>query len=95
MSASVLTGGILCYVTGLAGYLAFRGATQGDILDNFSGPVAAFFKILVVVHLVFYIPNEMTDQTEGNVDQYLLSGVCSELGDNSSIRSLFFGGRDE
>ncbi|CAM9387943.1 unnamed protein product [Ascophyllum nodosum] len=58
MSASVLAGGILCYVTGLAGYLAFRGATQGDILDNFSGPVAAFFKILVVVHLVFYIPNE-------------------------------------
>ena len=95
MSASVLAGGILCYVTGLAGYLAFRGATGGDTLDNFSGPVAAFFKILVVVHLIFYIPNEVTDQTEGNVDQYLLSGVCSELEDNSSTRSLFYWGRGD
>ena len=59
MTSSELAGGILCYGTGLAGYIAFRGATEGDILDNFTGPIAAFFKILVVVHLVLYIPNEV------------------------------------
>lgn len=59
MTSSVLAGGVLCYGTGLAGYLAFRGATQGDILDNFMGPIAAFFKILVIVHLILYIPNEV------------------------------------
>ena len=59
MSASVLAGGAMCYVTGLAGYLAFRGATEGDILDNFFGPLAAFFKILVIVHLILYIPNKV------------------------------------
>eukprot|EP00903_Cladosiphon_okamuranus_P010528 g9958.t1 len=56
---SVTAGGLLCYVTGLAGYLSFRDATQGDILDNFTGPLATFFKILVIVHLVMYIPSEV------------------------------------
>lgn len=59
MTSSVLVGGVLYYGTGVAGYLAFRGATQGDILDNFAGPIAAFFKILVVAHLILYIPNEV------------------------------------
>lgn len=56
---AVLLGGGLCYGTGLMGYLCFRGATEGDILDNFSGGLASFFKILVVAHLVMYIPNEV------------------------------------
>ncbi|CAM9849692.1 unnamed protein product, partial [Phaeothamnion confervicola] len=42
----------------LAGYLAFRDDTDGDILDNFSGNFVGLFKVLVVVHLCFYIPNE-------------------------------------
>ncbi|CAN0439653.1 unnamed protein product, partial [Laminaria digitata] len=58
--ASVLTGAVVCYCTGIAGYLAFRSATAGDILDNFSGPVAAFFKILVVLHLIMYIPGDVS-----------------------------------
>lgn len=56
---SVFTGALLCYFTGLAGYVAFRSATEGDILDNFSGPVAGCFKVLVVVHLILYIPSEV------------------------------------
>lgn len=58
--ASVAAGGSLCYFTGLVGYVAFRAATEGDILDNFHGPLAACFKILVIVHLVVYIPNEVS-----------------------------------
>lgn len=66
MTSSVTLGGVLCYGTGLAGYLAFRGATQGDILDNFTGAVAAFFKILVVVHLILYIPNEVLSKSQNS-----------------------------
>ncbi|CAN0366071.1 unnamed protein product, partial [Laminaria digitata] len=55
---SVLTGAILCYGTGIAGYLAFRSTTEGDILDNFYGPVAAFFKVLVVLHIIMCIPGD-------------------------------------
>lgn len=56
---TVLIGGILCYGTGVTGYLSFRAATEGDILDNFSGGLASCFKVLVVLHLVMYIPNEV------------------------------------
>ncbi|CAM9281738.1 unnamed protein product, partial [Hapterophycus canaliculatus] len=56
---AVVLGGVLCFVTGIAGYLSFRGATQGDILDNFSGWIASIFKIGVVGHLILYIPNEV------------------------------------
>lgn len=56
---SVIAGGVLCYGMGLAGYMAFRDATEGDILDNFVGPPAGLFKALVIVHLVLYIPSEV------------------------------------
>lgn len=62
---SVFTGAVLCYLTGIAGYLAFRSATAGDILDNFSGPVAGCFKVLVVVHLILYIPSHVRADTVG------------------------------
>lgn len=59
VARAVIIGGLLCYGTGLMGYLSFRSATNGDILDNFSGMLASFFKIMVVVHLIMYIPNEV------------------------------------
>lgn len=59
-AACVLTGAILCYCTGIAGYMAFRSTTQGDILDNFSGPMAACFKVVVVLHLIMYIPGDVS-----------------------------------
>lgn len=69
---SVVAGGLLCYGTGLVGYLSFRGATEGDILDNFTGPLAAFFKIVVILHLVMYIPSEVCPYRLRNI---LISGV--------------------
>lgn len=55
---AVVVGLVLCYSTGLVGYLSFRDATDGDILDNFEGALASCFKLLVVVHLILYIPSE-------------------------------------
>ena len=55
----------MCYCTGLAGYLAFRSATDGDILDNFAGPMAACFKVLVVVHLILHTPCHVRFGTVG------------------------------
>lgn len=59
MSWAVVLGGLFCYGTGMVGYLSFREATEGDILDNFTGVVASGFKVMVVMHLVLYIPNEV------------------------------------
>ena len=56
MMLSVIIGAFMLIAMGLAGYFAFRSETDGEILNNFSGPVADFFKLLIVVHLILYIP---------------------------------------
>lgn len=49
-------GGSMCFFMGLAGYLSFREHTEGEILTNFTAPGFAFFKMMVVIHLIAYIP---------------------------------------
>nr|AIA15628.1 Transmembrane amino acid transporter protein [uncultured bacterium] len=44
---------LLVYV---AGYLSFKTDTQGIILDNFTGNYSDIFKIMLIIHLVLYIP---------------------------------------
>jgi hypothetical protein len=39
-----------------AGYLSFRSGTDGIILDNFTGHYADVFRIMLVIHMVLYIP---------------------------------------
>ncbi|CAM9873496.1 unnamed protein product, partial [Pylaiella littoralis] len=58
-SWAVGVGACLCYAMGLAGYLSFRDAVDGDILLNLTGTAASIFKVVVVVHLVLYIPSEV------------------------------------
>ena len=41
---------------GTAGYLVFGEDTKGEIISNFSDAVAAPFKLLLVAHLILYIP---------------------------------------
>jgi uncharacterized membrane protein (DUF373 family) len=53
-----LVGVGMCFITGLFGYLAFRGDTKSDILLNFNGTLGAIFKIIIVIHLLFYIPGD-------------------------------------
>lgn len=55
-STAVFVGGLMCAGMGIAGYLSFRSNTQGEILDNFVGHSFDFFKVMVVCHLVLYIP---------------------------------------
>jgi amino acid permease len=43
-----------CYLS--AGYLSFRSSTDGIILDNFTGHYADVFRIMLVIHMVLYIP---------------------------------------
>lgn len=63
VKVSLTLGLVIYYVTGLTAYLSFRAATEGDILDNFEGTLASCVKIIMVVHLVVYIPSEVSTST--------------------------------
>lgn len=52
----VFIGSLMCVIMGVAGYLSFKSSTDGIILDNFIGAQFDFFKVMVSVHLIFYIP---------------------------------------
>lgn len=53
---AVFIGSSMCMCMGIAGYLSFGSKTDGDILNNFVAPGFDFFKIMVVIHLILYIP---------------------------------------
>ncbi len=54
--AVTVMGGALCVVTGLVGYISFRNATLVNIISNFTGNTALVYDIVVVVHLLSYVP---------------------------------------
>lgn len=60
MFDSVLYGITMCVVMGLAGYLSFRGDTNGMILDNFTTHFGDPFDLMLVLHLILYMPVEFT-----------------------------------
>ena len=51
-------GAMMCFFTGLAGYLSFGDDTKSNILENFSGPLGGVFKTALVIHLLLYIPGD-------------------------------------
>lgn len=53
---AVGVGSVMCVVMGVAGYLSFGSSTEGMILDNFQQSGYDFFKVMVVTHLIMYIP---------------------------------------
>eukprot|EP00599_Poterioochromonas_sp_BG-1_P016656 CAMPEP_0173157844 /NCGR_PEP_ID=MMETSP1105-20130129/15907_1 /TAXON_ID=2985 /ORGANISM="Ochromonas sp., Strain BG-1" /LENGTH=454 /DNA_ID=CAMNT_0014075467 /DNA_START=84 /DNA_END=1448 /DNA_ORIENTATION=+ len=53
---AVFAGTLMCMTMGVAGYLSFSDTTEGMILDNFPQSGYDFFKIMVVTHLILYIP---------------------------------------
>lgn len=57
-AVSVFSGFVLCAAMGIAGYTAFKDETNGIILNNFTGHYADFFKVLLIIHLILYIPVE-------------------------------------
>ena len=46
----------MCSICGIAGYATFRADTLGDILADFASSDYDFFKVMVVLHLIFYVP---------------------------------------
>lgn len=73
---AVVCGAAMCMIMGLVGYLSFGADTDGDILDNF--PQAGFdvFKVMVVIHLILYIPSNFVIMRYSIVK--LFSGKRSE-----------------
>jgi sodium-coupled neutral amino acid transporter 11 len=55
---TVLCGFVLLFIVGLVGSLSFGSNTNGYILDNFHGGYSYIFKLIVIFHLVLYIPVE-------------------------------------
>ena len=53
---AVAYGAIMLLAMGMAGYLSFRGSTNGNILTNFTSNSFDFFKFMVVCHIIVYIP---------------------------------------
>jgi amino acid permease len=54
--SAVFIGAVMCAVMGIAGYLSFGRDTEGMILDNFPQHGYDIFKIMVITHLILYIP---------------------------------------
>ncbi len=54
--SAVFMGALMCMTMGVAGYLSFGSDTQGMILDNFPQHGYDVFKVMVVTHLILYIP---------------------------------------
>lgn len=74
---AVLAGALMCVVMGLGGYLSFGDDTEGMILDNFHSHGYDFFKVMVVTHLIFYIPVNFVIMRYSIVK--LSTGLRSEL----------------
>jgi sodium-coupled neutral amino acid transporter 11 len=55
---TTIIGAVMCFFTGLAGYLSFGSDTKSNIIENFHGTLGGIFKIALVIHLVLYIPGD-------------------------------------
>jgi len=59
-TTSVCVGFAMCMLMGLLGYFLFGLNTESIVVNNFHGHYADPFKVLVVVHLILYIPLDFT-----------------------------------
>lgn len=75
--SAVFAGTLMCLVMGVAGYLSFSNTTEGMILDNFPQHGYDFFKIMVVTHLILYIPVNFVIMRYSLVK--IFTGLRSEL----------------
>jgi amino acid permease len=74
---AVFLGAAMCAMMGIAGYLSFSGDTEGMILDNFPQHGYDFFKVMVVTHLILYIPVNFVIMRYSIVK--IFTGMRSEL----------------
>jgi amino acid permease len=76
---AVGTGAFMCVLIAVAGYGAFRDDTDGEILDNFTTHAADPFKILLVIHLILYIPVDAVVLRDAVVKLFISKDVNTEL----------------
>lgn len=55
---TTLIGIFMCFIIGLIGGWAFEHETKADILENFTGVIGTIFKLIVITHLICYIPGD-------------------------------------
>lgn len=87
--SAVLAGALMCITMGLAGYLSFANETEGMILDNFVSNGFDFFKVMVVTHLILYIPVMFVIMRYSVVKMF--SGKRSELLDSTTHSAITIG----
>lgn len=75
---AVILGTLMCMCMGMVGYLSFRGSTEDEILDNFSGDSFDIFKVMVVLHLIFYIPTNFVIMRYSVVKVWYADGTKAE-----------------
>jgi sodium-coupled neutral amino acid transporter 11 len=88
-AAAVFSGTLMCAIMGITGYLSFGDITEGMILDNFTQHGFDFFKIMVVTHLILYIPVNFVIMRYSLVK--ITSGKRSELLDFYTHSALTIG----
>ena len=76
---AVVVGALLCLVMGMAGYGSFRSDTDGEILDNFTTHAADPFKILLVAHLIMYIPVDAVVTRDALVKLFITKDTTKDL----------------
>jgi amino acid permease len=67
---TTIIGVSMCFLIGFVGYYSFRGDTESDILLNFGGTLGAVFKLIVIIHLIVYIPGDFV------IMRYSLFQLC-------------------
>eukprot|EP00611_Tribonema_gayanum_P019398 TRINITY_DN3353_c0_g1_i1.p1 TRINITY_DN3353_c0_g1~~TRINITY_DN3353_c0_g1_i1.p1 ORF type:complete len:206 (-),score=28.26 TRINITY_DN3353_c0_g1_i1:455-1072(-) len=83
VSIAIAVGSVVCYTTGIIGYLSFRGATLGNILENFDGVVSDIASVLLVAHLAWYTPSEFV------IMRHSVFQLCGKAPLTVSSRLLF------
>ena len=79
----------MCCVMGLAGYSSFLDLTDGEILENFHGLIVIPLNMLLLVHLVCYMPIDFIVMRYSVVKLwgYAVAGVGVGLGRGGRDRS--------
>lgn len=49
---------VMCFAIGIMGYYCYGSDTKADILENFTGVLGTIFKLIVIIHLILYIPGD-------------------------------------
>jgi hypothetical protein len=87
---AVATGGLLCIIVGMAGYGSFRDDTEGEILDNFTTHAGDPFKVMLVLHLILYVPIDCVVMRDACVKLFVTKDTSKDLTFGPHFALTFF-----